>query len=153
MKSPFQFINYKIDKLRFGTIPSTDLVRANFFKGNLITEVAMRNPIFFKGENTYYGGFDCIISLKNDDEIADENQRIFSIESGIIGAFNFERRLEDELERNLVLKQIPTILFPYLRAAITSFLANAGFGSILIPLINMHTVAENCKNIKVEVME
>lgn len=152
MRSSFQFINYKVDNLRFSCVPATELIRANIFPGNLITEISLRNPIFIKSENTYYGGFDCIVSLKNENLTKNEHP-IFSLQSGITGAFCFEQRLDEKMERNLVLKQIPTILFPYLRATITAFLANAGFGSIIVPLINMHTVAEDYKNINVEIVE
>jgi preprotein translocase subunit SecB len=36
---------------------------------------------------------------------------------------------------------IPAILLPYLRAAITTIISQAGFGTIVFPLINIYEIA------------
>ncbi|MDA3811423.1 MAG: protein-export chaperone SecB, partial [Spirochaetaceae bacterium] len=43
---------------------------------------------------------------------------------------------------NVAKYQFPTILFPYLRSTVTSFFANAGFGTFIFPLINVVELAK-----------
>ncbi|MDQ7031324.1 MAG: protein-export chaperone SecB [Desulfonauticus sp.] len=54
-----------------------------------------------------------------------------------------EGKLEKEVEEKLVKYQIPALLFPYLRGTITSFLSNAGFASVILPLINIYALAKD----------
>jgi preprotein translocase subunit SecB len=48
--------------------------------------------------------------------------------------------MDKKLEENMVHVNIPAILLPYLRSAITTILSQAGFGTIVLPLINVHEV-------------
>lgn len=64
-------------------------------------------------------------------------------EFGIEGVFLVDGALENEKEENIVKFQFPTILFPYLRSAVTNIFASAGFGSIIFPLINVHNLIAN----------
>ncbi|MBI5238132.1 MAG: protein-export chaperone SecB [Deltaproteobacteria bacterium] len=72
---------------------------------------------------------------------------------GIAGVFTAEEgRFEKTTEETLIKIQIPTLLFPYIRSAITSILAHAGLGSVLFPLINIHELAKNA-NLVITEME
>ena len=149
MKSNFKFLNYKIDSFTFELECSNKTIYSKIFEGNLTFGIALKQPMFIERELTYLGGFNCKISLE-DEELPIENKTVFSLESGIIGAFSFENPLSQEREAILVKKQIPAILLPYMRGSISSFLANAGFGSIVLPLINMNAVAEQYPEVKIK---
>ena len=47
------------------------------------------------------------------------------------------------VEDKIIKIQAPAILFPYLRASVTSVLLNAGFSQIQMPLINVNELASN----------
>lgn len=57
------------------------------------------------------------------------------------GSTYADEDLEPAQLESLVKLQIPAILFPYIRAAMTSFLANAGFPGVHLPLINVQRFA------------
>ncbi len=160
IESLFKFKSYKVDYLEFHINQNVDLLE---FVGVIDPEfwdykIGIRKPLYIKSKNIYIGGVDCSLFLfpkdcKEKDKTT-KNALIF-LEGGILGSFGVrEERFEPEIENNLVRKQIPAILFPYLRATISSLLANAGFGSVNIPLINIHKFAEDSlKDIKVEIVE
>ena len=50
-----------------------------------------------------------------------------------------------DVEKNIITLQFPSILLPYLRSTLTSILANAGFGSVVLPLINLVEVAKGAQ--------
>ena len=69
---------------------------------------------------------------------------IVKLEIGIAGIFSAEEgKFEKDTEENLVKIQIPMILFPYLRSAVTSIFAHGGLGSFLFPSINVQELAKN----------
>jgi preprotein translocase subunit SecB len=70
-------------------------------------------------------------------------RQILNGEFGIAGVFSAESGMDKHLEENMVRFNIPAILMPYIRSAITSILAQAGFGTIVLPLINVYEIAKN----------
>jgi preprotein translocase subunit SecB len=50
--------------------------------------------------------------------------------------------MDPQREKNMVQINIPAILLPYLRSAITTILSQAGFGTIVLPLINIYEIAK-----------
>lgn len=160
IESLFKFKSYKIDHLEFKMIHSIELLE---FVGVIDPEfweysINIRRPIFMKSKNIYIGGIDCTLSLfpkeYNEKEKKKENALVY-LNGGIAGSFGVgDKRFENKIEQNLVRKQIPAILFPYLRATISSLLANSGFGSINVPLINIHKLAEDSlKDVEVEIQD
>jgi preprotein translocase subunit SecB len=121
-------------------------------------KIALRNPTYFKKKNVYVGGLDCLLYFfeKNiDPKEFVKGKSLFYIEAGIEGFFKPEtQRFENKIEEELVKYQIPALLFPYLRAEITSFLANAGYGNFVLPLINIYQLAsDTLKNIQIVVKD
>jgi len=162
IKSSFQFIAYKIDHINFdmyknlSLLLSPGLVQAE----KLNIKINIRQPQFDKKNNFYIGGLNTIFELPSKGNITsstpnvDIPENLFTLTLGIAGVFRTENRFEENIEKNLVKHQIPALLFPYIRSMATNVFANAGFGSVILPLINIHQVAVNTmKNIEINVIE
>ncbi len=157
IKSLFQFRSYKVDRLNLDTGRSLELLSWQQVPTELSWQMklSIRRPLFFTKHSYYVGGVDCkILLLKGESEAeeveADEQEEItpenaiVRLNIGIAGVFEVgEERFPEEIEKSLVKVQIPMILLPYLRAAASSILANGGFGSVVLPLINIQKVAED----------
>lgn len=140
--STFQFINYKIDKIDFRLQPMTNNLVAQ--KAAVSTEfgIAIRNTLKTQdtsGKTVYIAGLAAKVVLKNNDEPLAEGE--FSIS----GVFTTEHAFSEKTEQTLAKQQAPTILFPYLRAAITNILASSGFDTVMLPLINVAAVAKDAR--------
>ena len=162
IESYFRFEGYKIDRIFYETIPHVDFlgVKANLPSERWKTQIGIRQPAFFKSTKQYVGGLDITLNYPNPEiqktGVATETgqlQDIVKLSIGISGVFTVEEgRFEKAIEESLVKIQIPALLFPYLRSAITSILAHAGLGSVLFPLINIQELAKNA-NLMITEME
>ena len=161
--SSFKFESYKIDSINYVMTPDIGLLA---FKGIFNEDlwnfsISIKHPLYLKKDKKYIGGLKCNLSLmdpkKPKDDKANDTQEgsLLNIDIGITGLFSVESgRFEKDVELNLVKLQIPAILLPYVRVAITSILANAGFGSVMLPLINLHQLPdETKKEIKIQEVE
>lgn len=142
--SPFQFVDYKIDRLNITMKPLISLINSNTISGNWNISLSVRQPTFYKSRNQYLAGVgvEMVFPMK----LVDREDMVEAITAyaNIVGLFSVNKKLEIEKhEKNLVFHQAPAILMPYLRAAITSALANAGFGGVILPLINIYAAAED----------
>lgn len=141
--SGFQFISYKIDDFTFSMekdfsiLSLRDRIQDSAWK----LCISIRTPFFIEERSQYLAGVKCTLILQPDDE--NEEYHPVKLEAVISGLFATKNEFSPEAEKQLVKTQMPAILMPYLRAAITSFMANAGFGSIMLPLINMNKLAED----------
>jgi len=158
IKSGFRFEGYKIDSISFDSSPNLGLLG---FMGGLppdawSMEISFRNPLFFEQENIYVGGMDVTIigSAKNGASGEEGNLiELAKMEVGIAGMFSVAEtgRFDEKIENALVKTQIPALLLPYLRAAVTGVLANSGFGSVILPLVNIHEMAkQSMQEVEVE---
>lgn len=148
IKSKFEFVSYRIDKADFKMQPNVSLLATPAISGILNWNIALqiRKPFFFEKPNLYVTGLDCKLDLfqkgSSEDGDAGEKASIATLTIGIVGSFRpGAQRFEKDVEDQLVKVQTPALLFSYLRAAIGSFLANAGFGVFIVPLINVHELA------------
>lgn len=157
IEAAFQFLSFKIDHIEADT--TKNLGTVNYSSGidpeSLDLELSLRGPTYFKGEDIYMGGLDARWRLfaspkKEDDEL------LFRGRIGVVGSFKMVSpdELTEEQQEQLVMVQIPAILLPYLRSAITSIFSVSGFSSLIVPLINIHKVAENARSrLKLEVID
>lgn len=162
--SSFSFSSYAIDKfnLSFGE-KASGLLISEFAVANTemewIFSIKIANPKFIKSENVYICGVACKATLKKVEETEHEEEdkadsTLLIIDAAISGIFKTDGQLEHETEERIAKAQAPAILLPYLRGTITTFLANAGFGTVIFPLININKVAEtNLKDTPIEVIE
>ncbi|WP_415713295.1 protein-export chaperone SecB [Maridesulfovibrio sp.] len=145
IKSGFQFKAYKIDTFNFELAPHLNLLALQEIDPDLWKiSIGIRQTSFHNTDDVYLGGLDLRLHMYEDEQnkISSDSTPIISLEAGIAGIFQVEDRLEEKLEKNLAKLQIPSILLPYLRSSITSFLANAGFGCALLPLINIYELSK-----------
>ncbi len=152
IKSNFQFISYKIDRIEFkGNQNIKFLLKSGGDQRETFDmAINIRQPAYVKSKKYYIGGIDAKISQdinpeKKREGIIEEldDNTYFILKMGIAGVFSVEEgRFDQKLEENLVKLQIPSLLFPYLRVGITSVLSSAGLGVPIMPLINVHNIAK-----------
>lgn len=150
VESPFRFLSYKVDEFIFQLADDVDVLFADQInQEDWQFKVGFRQPQYFVDRKFYVGGFaidmrvlySVIDKSKKEEETAEEE--LINLHAAIGGIFQCEEgKLETEIENRLVKNHIPAILMPYLRSTISSFLANAGYGSIILPLININALAE-----------
>ncbi len=146
--SAFRFDSYKVDFLNYRMKPNVAMLSAQGIPDNTSwkMEFAFRQPMYLKIPKKYVAGVNLKLSLlPNPPEEADvAKDFLIQAELGIVGMFSVEEdRLSQEVEEELVKVQAPAILFPYLRATLTSLLSNAGFGSFILPLLNVQEMAKH----------
>ncbi len=82
-----------------------------------------------------------------------ERNRIARGRAGISGYFKVVgESLAVDTEKNLVRIQIPAVLFPFLRSAISALTINAGFPGVIIPLTNVQEIAKQAGE-KIQIQE
>lgn len=165
MIASFKFESYKVDYLVFdikrilGLLELNETINPKDWRYSL----AFREPLFSASGKKYIGGIDIGVYLlpiegRGDNHFIkkeDIKDFLIKLELGTAGVFSVEEgRFSKEIEEKLVKLQIPALLLPYARATITALLANAGFGSIVLPLINLHEAAkETIGNIEIKVID
>ena len=154
IESSFQFLSYKIDSFHLDV---TRDVRSLAFGGvigpsQIQLSFGLRNPLHISVDNFYVGGLDVQFSLFISDDFSDAN-RLATGRAGVSGLFRVAaEKLAEETEKNLVRLQIPALLFPFLRSAVSSLLINAGFHGVVIPLINVYELASQVGD-KIQIQE
>ncbi len=157
IESTFHFESYKIDSLHLEMKRTLGMLefRGNIDPKTLRLDVSFREPLYMKSQKKYLGGLviklTVALPIQNGqgDQPKEENI-ILKIDLSILGLFRAEQgQFDPKIEQNLVTLQIPAILFPYVRATLSSLLANAGLGSVILPLINIHEVAKKA-NLKIK---
>lgn len=156
VESAFQFLSYKIDRFGFESQSYVDLVKVKVADQELWrADYGLRTPYFFKQRKEYVGGINLRLQLfdKPHDKLQEEDAPLVKLEAGIVGIFSVDKeRLSSQIEEHMVRHIMPAILMPYLRAAATSFLANAGWPGVFLPLINMYEMAKNA-DLEIEEIE
>jgi preprotein translocase subunit SecB len=143
IESAFQFLSYKIDTFHLEVTKDTKSLAHNAVLDSSQVQMSLtiRNPIHIAADNTYVGGMDIQFSLFFSADRSESN-RLAVGSAGISGYFRIVgNSLSKEAEESLVRLQIPALLLPYLRPAVTSLLINAGFPGVIFPLINVHALA------------
>jgi preprotein translocase subunit SecB len=161
--SSFQLQSYKIDNIRLDSTPTLQLLASGspFDDVEWQIQFKLKDPAFFTKDKAYVGGVDlrvrAIPRVEEGSEVKSTElaEPLVSIQAGISGLFRVGEdgdRFDKEAEQRLAKLQIPALLFPYLRAAVTSMLANAGFGSVMLPLINLHAAASR-EEIEIQIFD
>ena len=105
--------------------------------------MTIRYPCKYLLNNSFYyvGGLNIHLDIfHNKEPQSNKNEIIAQGDFGISGLFQ-PVNLDPEQEEGMVQVNIPAILLPYLRAAITTILSQAGLGTIVFPLINIYEIA------------
>lgn len=147
VESSFSFDGFKIDQLKLECQPDLRVLLANSLSHHTWdVTLSIRQPIFMSEAKKYVCGinahlkvFDKSVSSSTETKA----QPLASLEAGIAGAFSVRERMEASIEERLVKVQMPALLFPYLRAAITGVVSSAGLGVAILPLVNVQKLAED----------
>lgn len=160
--SEFQFKSFKVDRFLFTSQPKVNLLaRVDGFRPDeWDIKFRFRNPMYFQKLKAYVGGLDILVFVRDPEKESEEGEAVseetalVSLDTGIGGVFTVSGRFDKNTEESLAKVQIPALLLPYLRGTITSFLANAGFGTLIFPLINIHAAAADAlKSVEVKIIE
>lgn len=145
LKSQFRFLSYKIDEIKLSILNDIGVVQfdCNYEDCEWKQGISIRNPVFFTSPKIYLCGINSKVELKHKKEKSKRKETWLKLEMGIVGLFKIEDRIEGDLEKKFVTISAPAILFPFMRAACSSILASAGFGSVIMPLINMYKVGSD----------
>jgi len=142
VESSFSFVNYKIDKAELWTDGTLGFLRRTdpFAPDEVELSVGLRNPGHLPNTNGYVSGLDAMLEITD----AGTGRTSFRVKMGISGLFEISdvSDLDDPTVERVVKYQFPALLLPYLRGALTSFLANAGFPGVFLPLININKMAQ-----------
>lgn len=130
-KSDFKFEEYRIIKsvinIKEGGVPD-DVYDINI------------SPSGLKSKNQF--------DLTLDIDIKDKNG-IVDIDISVVGVFCFRDDIDVNLLPNYFAVNAPAILFPYMRAYISLLTSLSGIGSVLLPTLNLSSLAkELIENIK-----
>lgn len=152
IESGIQFIRYKMDKLNFEMNTTLgNLHLADYSNCPAKFRFAFANPIRYKNNDEYFYVTGLIAQMQLV-EPGDENRKIATGEFRISGIFKSVGTLDKETEEKLIKIQAPVILFPFLRANVSSVLLNAGFSQIQMPLINVAAMVESSP-VKIEYVD
>ncbi|MBI9095177.1 MAG: protein-export chaperone SecB [Sphaerochaeta sp.] len=140
----FQLLSYKVDTIKFSVESSLGVLQCkeSIDSDRFQLGIKIRTPqkfIYMHDKVEYVGGLDIRVGLLSTEK---EGREIATGEFGIAGIFKRVGTLQEELEEHMVKETIPSILLGYLRSIISSTFANAGFGSVIIPLININKLVQ-----------
>ncbi|GHV80285.1 hypothetical protein AGMMS49944_20760 [Spirochaetia bacterium] len=139
----FDFISYKIEKINLVMNPQAGFLLNNSYikPENAELSIMLRNTEKFiiDGRIIYIGGLSTKIVLTDEKT----HNQIMNGEFGISGAFTPVGTVDETAEQNFTKINLPALLMPYMRAAMTNTLASAGFGTVLFPLVNIYELARN----------
>jgi preprotein translocase subunit SecB len=143
VSSVFDFLSYKIDKVEFKMQSKVKyLLNNNFVKpDNANLSIRLRNTEKYniEGAIRYVGGLAIRIVITDEED----GSTILEGEFAISGVFAPAGDIEKAEEEKFATINLPALLMPYLRSAMTNTLASAGFGTMLFPLINIYDMAKS----------
>ena len=147
--SSLQFLSFKIDKISLESENTTGVLLKSYSPQDWRFSIGVRRPMYIVAERIYIGGIDITVIS------GDENKPEVRLHAGIAGIFKvIGDDIPPDREERVAKNQIPALLSPYLRAAVTSTLASAGFNSVIIPLFDFNRLAEEqLKDIQIERIE
>ncbi len=138
MNSQLQFVSYKIDKIDVRMTNKmeylVDISSIPPERCHLSFRVANPGKYLVNGKLCYL----CNIGTKIEIKAPSGAENMMTGEFGISGIFSVLEEMDKATEESMIKTNVPAILMPYLRATMTNILSNAGFGTILFPLINMY---------------
>lgn len=97
----------------------------------------VRHITFFTKVKVYVAGLDCELNLFKKTAEGRSATPVVTLHIGCAGSFSSENRLPKEVEENIVKLQFTALMFTQLRGAVSAILANSGYGSVLLPLVNV----------------
>ncbi len=142
--SSFNFRAFKLDSLMLDMKPELSVLESQpTNKQEWELKLKIRPPMYLEKDKVYVVGIDCLLTLHEPGVEKKRENALLFLETGAVGSFGVSgEKFEQKIEDNIVRIQMPALLFSHIRAAITNILACSGFGSVLLPLINVHNLVK-----------
>lgn len=143
-KAILEFVNYRIVKLNFECGSVVTVTPAGIPQdSHLNVRTGVSDVMYIAEDDVYVVPVSAELVVMPAGEEGDDP--VFSARADISGIFRFQdgAELTENVRNRLVLNNTVVILMPFLRAAISSVIAMAGFGAIPFPLLNMARIGEN----------
>ncbi|MCH3915955.1 MAG: protein-export chaperone SecB [Spirochaetia bacterium] len=140
-----EFLSYKVDKIDFNVKNNTDVLQYKAPLSNFRFSFGIPPFESINDTNNEYKILICKFGIKLKAFASEkyENQ-LAEGEFCITGLFRIKKEIEHTQNGTYFEKYtMPAILFPYLRATITTTFATAGFGAIIFPLINVKNLVDD----------
>lgn len=138
LKSGLQFLSYKVDNIKLHMRNTLRMLGASFDQQpEWKFRYGVSQPLYIKSEDVYVSGVTVIAVLGK------VKKPDVKLEMSISGIFKLIGDPEKKQREEFVKVQMPAILSPYVRSAITYVLAMAGFGQVIPPLVNYRQIAED----------
>lgn len=138
MKSKLRFIDYIVNNIEFKNNMEFDNSK------EVKIEFDIDSEIEFVDDKKFMLGLE-IELFKN----PEENNYPFSFKAEIIGTFEIDSDDENE-KKNLAEKNSVAILFPYVRALISTFTSASNVEPVILPPINVAQYLENKRRIQIQ---
>jgi len=115
-----------------------------FFKqDNNPAKLEMNIDINIKGAENNLFMVDLITKVHS--KLEKDNKTIFMIESTYTGMVQYEEKDEETKKRTLLI-DVPTLLFPSVRAMVTRLTAESGFPAFVMPVVDFANLYEQRQN-------
>lgn len=131
IKSILTFKEYRVDSVEF-------VLNPNWSKGNTKIDLNIRKKVTYDKDKNC--GVVKLMTKVFENPI--ENDYPFSIKLQVSGFFNIECEDDEECEKLLNINAV-AILFPYVRALISTYTANANVSPLILPAINVNKLASS----------
>ena len=111
-----------------------------FFKqDNTPAKLEMNIDINIKGAENNLFMVDLITKVHS--KLEKDDKTVFLIESTYTGMVQYEEK-DEEIKKKTLLIDVPTVLFPYVRAMVTRLTAESGFPPLSMPLVDFAELYE-----------
>lgn len=126
-------------------VPSvTNLELSHYTNHDWEINFQVRNVSYFVKQKVYVAGLDCTLNLYQKGAEKKSENVLVTLNIGGAGSFGVpDTRFEKAVEERIVKLQFAALIFTQIRSTISAFLASAGYGTVLLPLINVPATLEN----------
>lgn len=148
VKAGLLFESFKVDNLSLDMKRDVKLLsfKGMFNPDDWIQDIDIMQPAFMKADKTYLGGVKIkswLLPVASRATTTKEKDYLIKFESSIVGVFKISDGAYDaQTIEKLVKYNIPSTLMPHLRALYTSTFANAGYGTVTLPLFNIQAIID-----------
>ena len=141
----FNFRGFKVDKISLDMKPQVQVLELSDYSNyQWDINISIRHVTYIIEHKIYIAGIDCNLKLYSTNSQKNQDDVLAQLNIGCAGSFGVNsNRFEAEVESRIVKLQFTALLFSQIRGTISSILANAGYGSVLLPLINIQQMFES----------
>lgn len=142
-----QLLNYKLSELSIEMRPYVGLLHFRPNQSKDIWKFSYSIPpiVHLPAEDLFIVSFAMRTQLQTAGDMdvhPGEEQEFVDCRGCVSGLFRFVEEVSEETRNKMLKYNATAILLPYLRAGLTNILAQAGFGCILPPILNIKEMVD-----------